>query len=62
MFEQGQIELDFNKMINAMEKVSWTGRIERVKEEPLMVIDGAHNNESVAALVHTIKIIMTKTM
>ncbi|AYU55427.1 bifunctional folylpolyglutamate synthase/dihydrofolate synthase [Staphylococcus debuckii] len=55
LFEQGQIELDFNKMINAMEKVSWTGRIERVKEEPLMVIDGAHNNESVAALVHTIK-------
>ena len=55
LFEQGQIELDFNKMINAMEKVSWTGRIERVKEEPLMVIDGAHNNESVAALVSTIK-------
>lgn len=55
LFEQGQIELDFNKMINAIEKVSWTGRIEKVKEEPLMIIDGAHNNESVDALIDTTK-------
>ncbi|GEP78609.1 bifunctional folylpolyglutamate synthase/dihydrofolate synthase [Staphylococcus carnosus] len=55
LFEQGQIELDFNKMINAIEKVSWTGRIEKVKEEPLMIIDGAHNNESVDALIDTMK-------
>lgn len=32
-----------------------TGRIEQVKEHPLMVIDGAHNNESVEALIDTIK-------
>ena len=55
LFEEGQIHLDFNKMIKAMENVSWTGRIEQVKAEPLMIIDGAHNNESIDALVDTIK-------
>lgn len=42
-------------MIDAIESVCWTGRIEQVKEKPLIIIDGAHNNESVEALVSTIK-------
>ena len=58
MNEENIIELDFNKMIDAIESVCWTGRIEQVKEKPLIIIDGAHNNESVEALVSTIKIIM----
>ncbi|MEJ7378764.1 bifunctional folylpolyglutamate synthase/dihydrofolate synthase, partial [Staphylococcus epidermidis] len=45
--EAHMIDLDFNKMIDGIESVNWTGRIEQVKEHPLMVIDGAHNNESV---------------
>lgn len=49
------IDLDFNKMIDGIKSVNWTGRIEQVKEQPLMVIDGAHNNESVEALIDTIK-------
>lgn len=55
LYESGQIDLDFNKMIDAIESVHWTGRIEQVKEEPLMIIDGAHNNESIDALINTIK-------
>ena len=42
-------------MIDAIESVTWTGRIEQVKEEPLMIIDGAHNNESIEALIETVK-------
>lgn len=53
--EENMIELDFNKMIDAIESVSWTGRIEQVKENPLIIIDGAHNNESIEALIDTIK-------
>lgn len=53
--EEDVIDLDFNKMIDAIESVTWTGRIEQVKENPLMIIDGAHNNESVEALTDTIK-------
>ena len=53
--ESGLVELDFNKMINGIEAVNWTGRIEKVKDEPLMIIDGAHNLESVEALITTLK-------
>ena len=55
LYEQEIITLDFNKMIDAIESVSWTGRIEQVKENPLIIIDGAHNNESIEALIDTIK-------
>ncbi|MEB6610370.1 bifunctional folylpolyglutamate synthase/dihydrofolate synthase [Staphylococcus borealis] len=55
LYEQDVITLDFNKMIDAIESVTWTGRIEQVKENPLMIIDGAHNNESIETLIDTIK-------
>ncbi|MDG0824594.1 bifunctional folylpolyglutamate synthase/dihydrofolate synthase [Staphylococcus equorum] len=53
--ESGIVDLDFNKMIDGIESVSWTGRIEQVKEKPLMIVDGAHNVESVEALISTMK-------
>lgn len=53
--ESGLVELDFNKMINGIEAVRWTGRIEKVKDDPLMIIDGAHNLESIEALIKTLK-------
>lgn len=42
-------------MIEGIEHAYWTGRIERVSKEPLIIIDGAHNKESVDALVDTIE-------
>ncbi|MBF7016909.1 bifunctional folylpolyglutamate synthase/dihydrofolate synthase [Staphylococcus durrellii] len=53
--EEGSVDLDFNKMIDGIESVNWSGRIERIKQDPLMIIDGAHNNESIEALIDTIK-------
>nr|WP_263313057.1 folylpolyglutamate synthase/dihydrofolate synthase family protein [Mammaliicoccus sp. Marseille-Q6498] len=55
MYQRGLIQLDFNKMIDAIENVTWTGRIEKVKENPLVFLDGAHNKESIDALVDTFK-------
>ncbi|BAS45907.1 folylpolyglutamate synthase [Staphylococcus schleiferi] len=55
LYEQNVINLDFNKMIDGIEQAYWTGRIEQVSEEPLIIIDGAHNKESVDALVDTIE-------
>lgn len=55
LYEQEKIQLDFNKMIEGIEHAYWTGRIERVSKEPLIIIDGAHNKESVDALVDTIE-------
>ena len=36
--EENIIELDFNKMIDAIESVCWTGRIEQVKENLLLLL------------------------
>lgn len=54
LYEQQVIDIDFNKMIQGIESVQWKGRIEKVSESPLIIIDGAHNKESVDALVDTI--------
>lgn len=54
MFQRGIIQLDFNKMIGAIENTTWSGRIEKVKDQPLILIDGAHNKESIDALVNTL--------
>lgn len=47
--------LDFNKVIQGIEEMTWPGRIETIQENPLIILDGAHNNEAVGALVNTIK-------
>ncbi|EHJ06796.1 bifunctional folylpolyglutamate synthase/dihydrofolate synthase [Staphylococcus simiae] len=53
--ELGLIELDFNKMIDGIESVYWSGRIEQVQEQPIIILDGAHNSESIDALIDTIQ-------
>src|SRR5699024_3779162 len=53
MQERGIVTLDFNKMILGVEETTWTGRIEKINEKPLIILDGAHNNEAVDALVET---------
>lgn len=55
MYQRGMIQLNFNTMIDAIEHTTWSGRIEKVQEEPLILIDGAHNRESIDALVVTLK-------
>ncbi|TDM15673.1 bifunctional folylpolyglutamate synthase/dihydrofolate synthase [Macrococcus bovicus] len=55
MYEQGMLHLDFNKMVSAIEETTWTGRIETVQEEPTIILDGAHNRESIDVLVETMK-------
>ena len=54
LHERGKAVLDWNLMIRAMEETTWPGRIEILSEDPLVIIDGAHNNEAVEALVETI--------
>jgi dihydrofolate synthase / folylpolyglutamate synthase len=41
-------------IINGLKKANWPGRMERLSTEPLVFLDGAHNPESVAALVETV--------
>ena len=53
MIERGLVELDLNIMIQAIEETSWPGRIEIVQENPLIMIDGAHNLEAMDVLKET---------
>lgn len=53
--ELGLIDLDFNKMVDGIESVYWSGRIEQVQEQPIIILDGAHNSESIDALIDTIQ-------
>ncbi|ULG71238.1 bifunctional folylpolyglutamate synthase/dihydrofolate synthase [Macrococcus brunensis] len=55
MYEQEMLHLDFNKMVSAIEETTWTGRIETIQEEPTIILDGAHNRESIDVLVDTMK-------
>src|SRR5699024_8400153 len=53
MQERGIVTLDFSKMILGVEETTWTGRIEKINEKRLIILDEAHNNEAVDALVET---------
>ncbi|WP_414052416.1 bifunctional folylpolyglutamate synthase/dihydrofolate synthase [Macrococcus animalis] len=55
MFDRGMILLNFNKMIDAIENTTWTGRIEKIQEHPTIILDGAHNKESIDVLVETMQ-------
>ena len=55
MMERDLVKLDVNKMIQGVEKTFWTGRIERISEDPIIILDGAHNNEAVDVLVDTMR-------
>ncbi|MDJ1111402.1 MULTISPECIES: folylpolyglutamate synthase/dihydrofolate synthase family protein [Staphylococcaceae] len=55
MYDRGMLLLDFNKMIQAIEDTTWTGRIEKIQEGPTIILDGAHNVESIEVLVDTMK-------
>ncbi|MFC4800983.1 bifunctional folylpolyglutamate synthase/dihydrofolate synthase [Neobacillus sp. GCM10023253] len=37
---------------NGLKKAYWPGRFEVLSENPLVIIDGAHNDEGITALVH----------
>ncbi|NMA81455.1 MAG: bifunctional folylpolyglutamate synthase/dihydrofolate synthase [Jeotgalicoccus halophilus] len=55
MMERGLVKLDVNKMIQGVESTFWTGRIEKISNQPPIILDGAHNNEAVDALVETMR-------
>ena len=49
-------ELPDNALVTqALEETSWSGRLEVVSREPLMILDGAHNPHAIKALLATLK-------
>jgi len=47
--------LEINVLAAALKKVQWPARFEKLGDEPLVVIDGAHNPAGILALTDTLK-------
>lgn len=57
MEKLGEIGVRISKesIINALSKVKWIGRLEVLKEKPLVVIDGAHNIGGITELKESVE-------
>lgn len=53
LYLQTIFPLDINKVLNALYKASWKGRFEVMSTQPLVIIDGAHNDHGMSALVES---------
>jgi dihydrofolate synthase / folylpolyglutamate synthase len=40
---------------SGLEKAQWVGRFEKVSDNPMIILDGAHNEEGINSLVETVK-------
>lgn len=49
------IEIDENSIRRAFLNTRWAGRIEKIKDNPIFIIDGAHNEDGARSLSKTLK-------
>ena len=52
---KGIVDVSIHELLNAIAHTDWQGRFEVMQKEPLVIIDGAHNPDGIAALCDTIK-------
>lgn len=53
--------IDFNKVKIGLKKTKWPGRLEVVNKEPLIVLDGGHNEDGIKRVCEFIKTLKYKT-
>ncbi len=53
--DNGFIHLTDENLLNGLFEAKWLGRFETVNENPLMIIDGAHNKEGMEAFYNSAK-------
>ncbi|MCD6181436.1 MAG: bifunctional folylpolyglutamate synthase/dihydrofolate synthase [Candidatus Cloacimonetes bacterium] len=49
------LAIDWDAVTNALRQVNWPGRMQILRTEPTVLIDGAHNEEGMTALVSNLK-------
>lgn len=54
LIKQG-VEIKKENIINALKEVKWIGRLEVMKNKPLVVIDGAHNIDGITKLKENVQ-------
>lgn len=55
MKEKGLLHLEENEIRQGLEKAYWPGRMEVLRENPTVILDGAHNTEGLEAFLSTMK-------
>ena len=53
--EDGRELVSNDLLAQALEETSWSGRLEIVSRDPLMILDGAHNPHAIKALIATLQ-------
>ncbi|MCD8027857.1 MAG: GNAT family N-acetyltransferase [Erysipelotrichaceae bacterium] len=53
--DNGLIHLNDENLLNGLYEAKWLGRFETVNENPLIIIDGAHNKEGMEAFYNSAK-------
>ena len=53
--ERKQLILKHEALLRGLKRAFWPGRMEKISDEPIIVLDGAHNEPGVERLVETIK-------
>lgn len=53
--ERKQFTLKHEALLRGLKRAFWPGRMEKISDEPIIVLDGAHNQPGVERLVETIK-------
>ncbi len=48
-------KLSLESILDGIKAVKWYGRCEVVSKKPLIIVDGAHNEQSINALIDTIR-------
>jgi dihydrofolate synthase/folylpolyglutamate synthase len=48
-------QIDSDKMLKGLGEASWPGRLEVMQREPLLILDGAHNNQATSVIRSAIK-------
>lgn len=53
--QQAGIPVDIRVLKHGLKKATWPGRLETINDQPLVILDGAHNLPGMQALVKTIQ-------
>ncbi|MCF6138113.1 bifunctional folylpolyglutamate synthase/dihydrofolate synthase [Pseudalkalibacillus berkeleyi] len=55
LIEHNEFRISQNDISNGLKQASWPGRFETMSENPLIIVDGAHNKEGIESLKATLK-------
>ena len=53
--ERTQLTLNHEALLRGLKRAFWPGRMEKISDEPIIVLDGAHNEPGIKRLIETIQ-------